>query len=237
MFERDYEGISTEFYKKDFELWSKSSEVEYNNNEIRQRAKYWFFQNAFDYLSANFIEGDYMEFGYHKARTFRMALSEARKKCFDWMSFYACDSFDGLPEACEIDRFPGREKGNLKTSEDTFKALISEHGIYTDRVHTVKGYFSESLNDQLKESLKAKNTKVAVAYIDSDFYESARDVLAFLEDFLQEGAVVAFDDWNTYKGNPNKGEKLAFREFREKSKWQFEEFISYGWMGKSFIAY
>jgi hypothetical protein len=112
-----------------------------------------------------------------------------------------------------------------------------EHGVYADKVQTVKGYFNESLNDELKESLKAKNTKVAVAYIDSDFYESARDALAFLEDFLQEGSVVAFDDWNTYKGNPNKGEKLAFREYREKSKWRFEEFISYGWMGKSFIAY
>jgi hypothetical protein len=107
MFERDYEGISTEFYKKDFALWSKNDEIAYNNNEIRQRAKYWFFQNSFDYLSANFVEGDYMEFVCHKARTFRMALSEARKKSFEWMNFYAFDSFDGLPEASEIDRFLG----------------------------------------------------------------------------------------------------------------------------------
>ena len=44
-------------------------------------------------------------------------------------------------------------------------------------------------------------------------------------------------DWNIYKANPNKGEKLAFREFIEKSKWKFEEFLTYGWMGKSFVAY
>jgi len=237
MFKKDYEGISTEFYKNDFSSWTKQDEIEYNNNEIRQKAKYWFFQNSFDYLSANFVEGDYMEFGCHKARTFRMALSEARKKSFDSMSFYACDSFEGLPEASEIDRFPGWEKGNLKTSEDFFMELIKEHGVYADKVKTVKGYFSNSLNATLKNELKSKNTKVAIAYIDSDFYESARDVLSFLEDFLQEGSVIAFDDWNTYKANPNKGEKLAFKEFREKSKWRFEEFLSYGWMGKSFVAY
>ncbi len=237
MFAKDYEGISCEFYKNDFANWDKQQEIEYNNNEIRQKAKYWFFQNCFDYLSANFIEGDYFEFGCHKARTFRMALSEARKKSFDFMNFYACDSFEGLPEASEIDKFPGWEKGNLKTTDDVFMRLINNHNVYADKVTLVKGYFNNSLNEELKSELKAKNRKIAVAYIDSDFYESARDVLAFLEDFIQEGTVIAFDDWNTYKANPNKGEKKAFREFREKSKWQFEEFLSYGWMGKSFIAY
>lgn len=236
-YEKDYEGISCEFYKNDFEGWNKQREIEYNNNEIRQKAKYWFFQNAFDYLGANFVDGDYMEFGCHKARTFRMALSEARKKHMDSMNFYAFDSFEGLPEASDIDKFPGWERGNLKTSEDFFMQLIKEHGIYVDKVNAVKGYFSDSLNFALQEKLISKNTRVALAYIDSDFYESAKDVLAFLENFLQEGSVIAFDDWNTYKANPNKGEKKAFREFREKSKWQFEEFLSYGWMGKSFIVY
>jgi O-methyltransferase len=233
----DYEGIDISFYKNDFLSWSKQDEINYNNNEIRQKAKYWFFQNVFDYLSANFVKGDYMEFGCHKARTFRMALSEARKKDFNFMNFYAFDSFEGLPEANEIDRFPGWEKGNLKTTQEFFTELTTQHGIYVDKIKQVKGYFNKSLNSNLKEEFKQKNTKIALAYIDSDFYESARDVLNFIEDFLQEGAVIAFDDWNIYKGNPNKGEKKAFREFREKSKWQFEEFMNYGWMGKSFIVY
>lgn len=233
----DYEGIDKTFYKNDFSDWTKQDEISYNNNEIRQKARYWFFQNAFDYISGNQIIGDYMEFGCHKARTFRMSLSEARKKSFDWMNFYAFDSFEGLPEASEIDEFPGWEKGNLKTSDDVFRKLIQEHGVYTDKISLVKGYFSESLSESLKSELLAKNTRAAMVYIDSDFYESARDVLCFVEDFLQDGTIVAFDDWNTYRANPNKGEKKAFREFMEKSEWKFEEFLDYGWMGKSFVAY
>ncbi len=237
MIQYDYEGINLNFYKNDFENWTKQDEINYNNNEIRQKAKYWFFQNAFDFISGNQVMGDYMEFGCHKARTFRMALSEARKKSFDWMNFYAFDSFEGLPEANDIDKFPGWEQGQLKTSEDVFRQIIKEHGVYVDKVKMIKGYYNNTLDSVLAEEFHLKNTKVALAYIDCDFYESAKDVLSFLDDFIQDGTVLAFDDWNTYKSNPNKGEKKAFAEFKEKSKWKFEEFINYGWMGKSFIAY
>lgn len=238
MLEKDYEGIYKLFYKSDFEDWDEKKKIEYNNNEIRVREKYRFFQLAYDYLYGNEVHGDYFEFGCHKARTFRMSLSEARKKEFDWMKFYAFDSFEGLPEAAEIDRFPGWEKGMLKTSEDMFAALIKEHGVYADKVTTVKGFFNESLTPVLQQDMLAKNSKLALAYIDCDFYESTVPVLEFILPFLQEGAIVAFDDWNNFKANPNRGEKRAFREFCEKYKdvIGFEEFLTFGWMGKSFIA-
>ncbi len=121
--DKDYEGIDICFYKNDFSKWDKQAEIEYNNNEIRQKEKYRFFQLAWDYLVANFIEGDYYEFGCHKARTFRMSLSEARKKNLVNINFYAFDSFEGLPEPMGIDIFPGWQKGVLKTTEIEFTKL------------------------------------------------------------------------------------------------------------------
>ena len=232
---KDHEGINTEFYKNDFNEWDKEKEIEYNNNEIRQREKYRFFQQAYDYLSANFIEGDYYEFGCHKTRTFRMSLSEARKKNLVNINFYAFDSFEGLPEPGDIDKFTGWEKGSLKTTEDEFDAVIRQHGLYTDRIQKVKGYYQDSLNGELQQQLIKKESKIAIAYIDSDFYESAACALDFIEPLLQEGSIVCFDDWNVYKANPDKGERRAFREFAGNKGLHFEEFISVGWFGKSFI--
>ena len=234
---KDYEGIDIKFYKKDFTSWNKSNEIEYNNNEIRYKARYEFFQNAFDYLAGNFIAGNYLEFGVHKARTFRIALSEAKKKNFTNMSFYAFDSFEGLPEASEIDKFPGWKKGNLKTDYERFDELIKEHNLYTDKIYKIKGFYEDSLTNSLSNELLKNNEKASIIYIDCDFYESARVVLEFIVDFIQDGTIIVFDDWNTYKGNPTKGEKKAFLEFRDKyiDKFWFEDFLTIGWMGKSFI--
>lgn len=248
----DHEGIKREYYKNDFLEWDKQSEISYNNNEIRQKEKYRFYQLVFDYFAANAMGGDalsigsnglsqdgvirsYFEFGCHRVRTFRMALSEARKKMFDWR-FFAFDSFEGLPEASGIDVFPGFEAGNLKTSEDEFWKIIGSHNVFVDRVESVKGYFNVSLNNTLAENLKQRKVVASLAYIDCDFYESTKDVLNFIDMFLEEGSVIVFDDWNLYKGSPKKGQRLAFSEFKNSSKWSFEPFLDIGWSGKSFIA-
>ncbi len=224
------------YFKTDFEGWNKDKEIEYNNNEIRQKEKHRFFQQVYDYLSGNFIEGDYYEFGSHKARTFRMSLSEARIKNLTNMNFYAFDSFDGLPEAKDIDKFPGWEKGALKTTEDEFDTYIKEHGLFLDKIIKIKGFYKDSLTKQLSHTLKEKGSRIAISYIDCDFYESAAYVLDFIEPLLQNGSVICFDDWNVYRANPNKGQRKAFREFIEKTGLHFEEFIKMGWFGNSFIA-
>ncbi|MDD2448195.1 MAG: macrocin O-methyltransferase [Sulfurimonas sp.] len=237
MFNKDYEGINLEFYKNDFSKWSKKDEIEYNNNEIRYKERYRFFQNAFDYLSANFIIGNYFEFGVHKARTFRIALSEAKKKDIDSMNFYAFDSFEGLPEASSLDKFPNWEKGMLKTSLEFFDKLTQEHNLYNDKIHKIKGFYNKSLTKELSNKMLLTKEKASIIYIDCDFYESAKDVLEFIVPFIQDGTILCFDDWNVYKGHPYKGEKRAFGEFKTKynDMFYFEDFLTIGWMGKSFI--
>ena len=150
--DKDYEGINLRFYKNDFSSWTKQDEIEYNNNEIRYKERYHFFQNTFDYLSANFVAGDYFEFGVHKARTFRIALSEAKKKNMNNMNFFAFDSFEGLPKPTDIDKLKNWDKGALSTSLDFFNALITEHNIYTKQVHTIKGFYQDSLTEKLRDN-------------------------------------------------------------------------------------
>ncbi|MBF0458463.1 MAG: class I SAM-dependent methyltransferase [Nitrospirae bacterium] len=225
-----------DYYKNDFDGWDKDKEIEYNNSEIRFRERYRFVQNAYDYLSANSIKGDYYEFGCHTGRTFRMSLSECRKKNFTGMHFYAFDSFEGLPEIKDGDNLPGFEKEALKTTEDEFDAIIKHHGLYPDKIHKVKGFYRDSLTASLARSLKDKDSQIALAHIDCDLYESTVYVLRFIRELLQDGSIVYFDDYNLYRGNPNKGERRALMEFSETTHIRFEEFMSVGWFGKAFIC-
>ena len=57
------------------------------NQRNRHRQKYQFYVNVFDFLNESSIAGDYFEFGCHRVRTFRMALTEARRHHMTDMRF------------------------------------------------------------------------------------------------------------------------------------------------------
>jgi len=217
--------------------WRRDDEIAYNQR-LRQEEKYRFFQYIFDFLSDNGIAGDYLEFGCHRCRTFRMALSEARRHDLDGMRFFAFDSFAGLPAQSEDGGHKEWVAGAPMTSEAEFLSLVKEHGIYADRVETVKGFFAESLGPQSERHLTELGMKVALATVDCDYYDSAVAVFRFLDGFLQEGSAIYIDDWFAgYKGNPERGVACAFNEYRLQSKWRFVEHMTIGWWGKSFVAY
>ena len=222
--------------KKDYAGWAQDLEVA-SNQIIRQTQKKEFYANIFDYLKENNIRGDYHEFGCHRARTFRMALTEARRQNITDMDFFAFDSFSGLPSTNTDPSSLNWAPGALKTGEEEFLSLIKSHGLFLDKVHTVSGFYSETLiND--KKIRKVKDSKIAFLCLDCDLYESAQQALAFSENKIQEGTAVYIDDYFTgYKGNPNKGVAKAFTEYCKVSDFSFAEHMSIGWWGKSFIAY
>ncbi|HYA39361.1 MAG TPA: TylF/MycF/NovP-related O-methyltransferase [Candidatus Methylomirabilis sp.] len=168
------------------------------------------------------IDGYYFEFGCHEGNTFRMAYDNFHH-LFDW-TYVACDSFEGLPEIEEVDKQEIWKRGKLKTSEEDFIRLVTRHGVPKDRLITVKGYYDQSLTTELKSTLLPK--KAAVVYVDCDLYTSTVPVLNFIRDFLQRGTIIVFDDWNCFHGDPEKGERRAFAEFRAREpRLVFEDFV------------
>ncbi len=158
------------------------------------------------------VRGYYFEFGCHSGRTMKMAWNHTRH-LFDW-SYVAFDSFEGLPEIEEIDRLEVFQKGKLATREKEFISILTKAGMPQERLRTVKGFYDHSLTPELAASLAPQ--KAALIYIDCDLYASTVPVLEFVKDFLQIGTIIIFDDWFCYYGRPDRGEQLAFREFRER---------------------
>jgi O-methyltransferase len=168
------------------------------------------------------INGYYMEFGSHKGHTMRLAW-DAFHSLFDW-TYVAFDSFEGLPEIQEIDRMEIWREGSLKTAEEDFIRLVAEHGMPREKLVTVKGFYDQTLTPELKERLLP--TRAAVIYVDCDLYTSTVPVLEFARHFLQRGTVLVFDDWFCFYGDPDRGERRAFREFQERYPGLvFQEFV------------
>jgi O-methyltransferase len=217
--------------------WGRDEEIAYNQAN-RQTRKLEFYQQVFDFLTDNRVFGDYHEYGCHRVRTFRMALTEARRHNLNEMKFYAFDSFEGLPEVENEVSVPFWQKGALATSEQEFLRLVKEHGIYVENVRTVKGYYSDSLTKKLQKQLVAAGAKVSLVCVDCDLYESAVPVFRFIEPLLQEGTVIYLDDYYAgHKGSPLKGVPRAFHEHERVSAFEFESYMHIGWWGRSFIAY
>jgi hypothetical protein len=216
--------------------WSKQDEIRYNQGN-RQAEKYLFFRRVFDFLHENEIRGDYHEYGCHRCRTFRMALTEARRHNLDHMKFWAFDSFEGLPTPTTETSVSKWTQGALTTSEGAFRDLVRQHGIYVEKVHTVKGYYSESLTPDLCQRLLEREQKIALVTVDCDLYESAVPVFNFIEPLLQDGSVIYMDDlFVGNKGNPNRGVARAFLEFQKRSKWRVRRHLDVSWWGRTYIV-
>ena len=199
--------------------WINNAYTKFGNDQ----REYIFKSIAHFCITNRPIPGYYFEFGCHGANTISMAWKNF-KYLFDF-KYVAFDSFEGLPTIDKIDEQLIWEKGKLMTTEEDFLKKISSIGIPNDKIITVKGFYEDSLNEDLQKKLLP--TKAAVIYVDCDLYKSTVPVLDFIIPFLQTGTIIVFDDWNCFFGDPDRGERRAFREFSDKyPNIIFEPFIS-----------
>jgi len=223
----------------------------------QQRESAQIFEKAF---RVNPFAGDYIEFGSYRGDSLIQAYYASRRVldelmsgfwdhsfedkdavhagfqwCWNQMRFLAFDSFQGLPEPAGLDVvyrvFPG---GSYACSEQEFRANVRRYGLPDEKVISVPGFFCDTLTDDTARSLGLK--QLAVIHIDSDLYESARDALRFCTPFLSDGAILVFDEWFQFRGNPTLGEQRAFREWRDSHpEWIATSFQKEGAYRNSFI--
>lgn len=196
-------------------------------------ARYEFFKRAQYYLQVNRIDGVYTEFGCHEVNTFRMSLNTlgAPRKPNKISKFYAFDSFEGMPEPEGIDNQRIWKKSMNFTSLKRFQAITKKD---QKRIVAVKGFYDQTLPTfELGAS-----EKIALAFIDCDYYSSTRDCLNFIKDYSQHGCLIAFDDWDCFYSDPLRGQKLAFMEFADNlTDYTFEPICDIPSGGKCFVAH
>jgi len=221
-----YKSLYKRFYK-----FLKRSPALSNREEIVEK--------ALRFVCYNGIEGDYLEFGVYLGRTLAHTYKFCQEFSPKWkhrdlktMRFHGFDTFEGIPELKGIDKRGTFEEGQFGVSLEAVKEKLNKKGVDFNKVNLVKGEFKDTLADyDFRE-------KAAVVFFDCDLYESTRDALEFVTDKVVDGTVFIFGDWFYFKGNPDKGEHKAFKEWLEQNpKIKASEFHKWGWEGNSFIIH
>ena len=150
---------------------------------------------------------------------------------------FGFDSFEGLPETASTDDdgywYPGQFNCDLEIT----RKILDLENVDWNQIFLVKGWFSDTLNDDLIRKYKISNASVIM--IDCDMYLSAKEALRFCSPIIKKEAVILFDDW--YSGNRladrNLGEKRAFDEFLiENPHFQIKKLESYAENAKVFLV-
>jgi len=223
-----------------------------NNQRFRQSQKFEFYRNAMDFMIGSHIAGSYFEFGTHRARTFTMVMGLddfyssnmgetagglKPKTGGGFMDkYFAFDSFEGWPDYISAHEDPQFAPGGAKTSESEFLNLLISYGQSTERVELIKGFYEKSLTKSLATRFVSEHVKASLITVDCNLYESHKSVFAWVDQFMQPGTVLYLDDYNLFKAQPNAGPRLAFKEYKARSKWRFEPFLPVSWYGTSFIV-
>jgi hypothetical protein len=104
-----------------------------------------------DFLST--AEGDVVEIGVYQGGSLIHMASRFPEK-----NFYAYDTFEGMPDACDFDNY--HVKGDFITSY----SLVEKSASHLKNVTLIKGFYPDS--DDI-------NPNVVMAHLDVDIYTSA----------------------------------------------------------------
>ena len=182
---------------------------------------------AFEYVRANGIAGDYLEFGVFKGASLLHAQRVADRLGLGRMRFIGFDSFQGLPSEPE-QRTEIYYEGQYSCGEKQVRVWLSRHGADWQRLSLVPGFYDDTLTSKTKHDVGV--TKCAVAMVDCDIYSSTKAALTWLDDVIGPGSIVILDDWYAYGDDERSwldGQKRAMKEYEQSSNWVFSELFSY----------
>lgn len=197
------------------------------------------------------IKGDYYEFGVFQGATLisaywllkqmheRKTGSDPRYTNDAWenMVFHAYDSFEGLPQLSDEDKYSEDFKeGQYACDEKFVQNNLITHKVDIQKVRFYKGWFEQTCNPANFKITQPQ--KACIIWLDCDLYSSACDVFRLISCLIQDGTVLVIDDWFSSKGSPFHGVQKAFYEWLpsvEKTYFVHEYCID-SWKRKSFIV-
>jgi hypothetical protein len=146
--------------------------------------------------------------------------------------FWGFDSFEGLRFG---DSHHARLKeGEFRTNYERVKARIRRNFRRRADWQVVQGFVEDTLTSEGVEAHGVEH--VAVALFDFDLEAPTRVALDYIRPRLREGSVLLFDEPFFFKGHPDRGEAVAFAEFRNKNPgFEFRRYCDYGFGGRAYV--
>jgi O-methyltransferase len=175
-----------------------------------------FINTSLKEVLRNKIPGVVVEIGCHKGLT-SVGLAKILVAEDSAKQLHLYDSFEGISEPCEADKWQGRlpTPGNLACVTDDVVATFREHGMpCANELVIHKGFVADTLPDKLPE-------KICFALLDVDLYEPTLHSLKTVWPRLESGGVCLLHD---YRSEMWPGVKEAWLDFASALDGNFETF-------------
>ena len=183
--------------------------------------------------------GDYLEFGVFTGSSFNFAMKINKKmenifKRKIETQFIGFDSFEGFGEIKQIDENPSFKNTFFKIYKKKIFRNIKNNS-KKQKYKLIEGFYQQTIKNKNVNDYGINKARIIM--IDCDLKESTTLALNFAKKSLQEGTIIIFDDFNFYKGNENKGEFGAFKDFKNQNpNIKFRRIFDYGYSGKAFVV-
>jgi O-methyltransferase len=171
-------------------------------------------QCVFELHQRGFLEGkDYYEFGLFRGYALWFVQDMVRRLDISDFHFHGFDSFAGLPEPVGIDKGEW-SAGQFAVSKEQVERYLTEYAADFSTISLHEGFFSDQLFADLKNRVSFRHA--ALILVDCDLYSSTVPVLHFIANYLVEGTILLFDDYNCFKAADDRGQRRALKEFLQK---------------------
>jgi len=154
--------------------------------------------------------GDYLEFGVSRGTSIVGAFNALKRMNQNEARLVGFDSFEGMPRTAGSE---GWAPGAYASSIGATRRYIEKNGGNFDRIELVEGWFSETLNDRMRDELGI--SKASIIMVDCDIFSATQDVLNFCTPLIDDVAILIFDDWGPMERAGKRGQKEAFQEFMD----------------------
>lgn len=200
------------------------------------RERHRMLSRAFLYTRNESVVGDYVEFGIADGRSLVYAWDViGRLGLEERVRLWGFDAFQGFPAPRGVDAaFPRFREGDAAHARSVVEHTLRRHRVPAEAVNLVEGWYDQVLTPAMRDSLSLG--PVRVLNVDCDQYHSAILALDFVGPLLADGAVVLFDDWFCFRGDPDRGEQRAAREWLERNPdCRLLPWRAYANVGQSFL--
>jgi len=182
------------YSKKKIRSFHKNYLIKIDN--LRQYNSLTYWNNHFNHLSANDVEGDIVECGVGDGQTLSYILFNLtyNEKHFN-RRYIGFDSFEGFPEPGDEDtslRDPKKGEWN-HTNEEFVISNLNDLGFenkHYKKIKFIKGFYKKTFQQE-----KDNISKIALLHIDCDLYSSTKISLETWFDKVEKNGLIVFDEY------------------------------------------
>jgi len=167
-----------------------------NINYLRQYKSLTYWNNHFDHLSVNNVEGDIVECGVGNGQSLSYILFNLiyNKDNFN-RKYIGFDSFQGFPDPSSKDNSHRNvKKGEWShTNEEFVISNLNDLGFEDNdykKIKFIKGFYEKTFEKE-KNNIK----KISLLHIDCDLYSSTKISLETWFDKVEKNGIIVFDEY------------------------------------------